>query len=155
MNLEELQIEYHTVTDEKIVAGALIKTVLGIEDGMVFKDERTCKLKLLIIIAVDKSNKVCYGSLLVNTDPSPKAPFSPEYFATQYLLHRTECYESFLDYDSYVDCGKIFPIPIYKLKSGEYHGILEQEDKDAIWHILETTKVLTTKEKKRYGIKRL
>ena len=107
----------------------------------------------MIIVGVDKVNKVCFGTVLVNTKLSPSARFSPLYFATQYCL-KQESYPEFLDYDSYVDCGILFPISYDKLKSGEYFGTLLNEDLTAIFDILETTDMIPTSEKKRFGIRR-
>ena len=155
MDLQELQQQFRQVTEDKLVAGALVQTCLTREDGLILAADRQERLKKMVIIGVDKVNKVCFGSILINTDLNPSAKLSPEFFATQYLLRRTTDYESFLDYDSYVDCAKIFSIPFHKLTNGEYYGTLTSDDHAAIWHILETNKVLTTKEKKRFGIRRL
>lgn len=57
-------------------------------------------------------------------------------------------------YDSYVDCGVLFSIPFDKLKKGSFYGILNDYDRQRIFDILETTDTLSTKDKKRYGIKR-
>lgn len=57
-------------------------------------------------------------------------------------------------YDSYVDCAGIIPCSTEKLLSGEYFGELNDNDRKCIWDILETTDTLTTKQKKRFGIKR-
>ena len=155
MDLQELQRQYREVTEDKLVAGALVQTRLNRDDGLVLPSEQQDRLKKMVIIGVDKVNRVCYGSILINTDINPRSLLSPDFFATQYLLHRTVDYDSFLDYDSYVDCAKIFSIPFEKLIAGEYHGTLTSDDKAAIWHILETNKVLNTKDKKRFGIKRM
>ena len=84
---------------------------------------------------------------------SPRAAYSEAYLLSQYLLTQKN-YPSFLKYDSYVDCGMIFAIPVEKLLSGEYYGVLTDEDREMIFDILETTDTLTTKEKKRYRIRR-
>lgn len=59
MDLRELQDSYlsneRAVTDEKIVPGALILTILSTDDGLVLKN-RTSKPKRLIIIGVDRKN---------------------------------------------------------------------------------------------------
>lgn len=73
--------------------------------------------------------------------------------STQYLLHQKD-YPEFLKYDSFVDCAMLFSIPLEKLMDGEYFGTLTEADLKGIFDILETTETLTTKEKKRYGIKR-
>ncbi len=157
MDFRELQAQHKAeqrkVTEEKIVVGSLFRTVLTSEDGLKFKDGRTQKPKRMIIVGVDKVNKVCFGTVLVNTKLSPAARFSPLYFATQYCL-KQESYPEFLDYDSYVDCGILFPISYDKLKSGEYFGTLLNEDLTAIFDILETTDMIPTSEKKRFGIRR-
>lgn len=71
MDLRELQKNYldnlRKVTEEKLEIGSLVRTVISIEEGLVFKDGRKQKPKKLVIIGVDKVKKVCYGSVLVNT----------------------------------------------------------------------------------------
>ena len=107
--------------------------------------------KKLVIIGVDKVKKVCYGSVLVNTKMSPKAVYSASFLSAQYLLHQSD-YPDFLKYDSYVDCGMLFSIPLEKLMDGEYFGTLTDDDLKCIFDILKTTETLTNKEKKRFGI---
>lgn len=157
MDLRELQKAYldkvREVTEEKIETGALIITELSEEDGLVFKNGRKNKPKRLVIIGTDKLRQLCYGSVLVNTNMNPQADYSAEYLSAQYLL-RQETYPEFLIYDSFVDCGELFSIPIAKLLKGEYYGKLTSDDQTQIFDILETTDTLSTKEKKRYGIKR-
>lgn len=157
MDLRELQAGYlakqREVTDERLVKGALILAVLSEEDGLIFKNGRTEKPKRIILIGIDRINNICYGSVLVNTKMSPRSSFSDEYLSAQYLLSQYN-YPEFLDYDSYADCGELFSIPIDKLKRGLYFGILRHEDMERVMDILETTDTLSTKQKKRYGIKR-
>ncbi|MGN0282433.1 MAG: hypothetical protein ACI4B3_09055 [Prevotella sp.] len=157
MDLRELQADYlateRAVTDERLQKGALILTVLSEEEGLVFKNGRTEKPKRIVLIGVDRVNEVCYGSVLVNTKMSPKASFSDEYLSAQFLLKQDD-YPDFLDYDSYADCGELFSIPISKLKRGTYFGKLNDDDMSGIVDILETTDTLSTKQKKRFGIKR-
>lgn len=157
MDLRKLQADYlskeRKVTDERIRQGALILTVLSEEDGMVFKNGRTEKPKRMIIIGIDITNDICYGSVLVNTKMSPKSRFSDEYLSAQYMLAQKD-YPTFLDYDSYADCGELFSIPVGKLKRGVYFGVLKDKDMRGVMDILETTDTLSTKQKKRFGIKR-
>ena len=157
MDLRQLQEEYlndqRKVTEEKIQVGALFRTILSEDDGLIFRNGRTQKPKRLIIIGFDRDVALCYGSILVNTNMSPKADFSDEVREAQYLLKHSD-YPEFLDYDSFVDCGIIFKIPFAKLLNGEYFGLLNETDQNAIFDILETTVTLSTKEKKRYGIRR-
>ena len=122
MKLSELQEEFwrkeHEVTEERLVRGALILTILSEEDGLTFNNGRTSKPKRLVVIGIDKRQELCYGSVLVNTKMNPKASFSDEFLSAQYLLQQKN-YSDFLDYDSFVDCGVIFSIPLQKLKSGK------------------------------------
>lgn len=156
MDLRELQQSYlhneRMVTEDKVIPGALILTTLSTDDGLVLS-HRTSKPKRLIIIGVDKHSDICYGSVLVNTKMSPQASFSKEYLSAQYLL-KVENYPEFLKYDSFADCGELFSIPISKLCSGEYYGMLNETDMNEVFNILETTDIFSTKEKKRFGIKR-
>jgi hypothetical protein len=157
MDLRELQRakreQERLVTRERIEVGALIRTELTEDDGLVFKDGRHSKPKRLVIMGIDRDNDVLFGSVLVNTKPNPKAPYSDEYLRAQYLLAQAN-YPEFLRYDSFVDCGELLAIPFPRLEKGEYFGSLNQEDKYNILHLLETTETISTKMKKRYGIKR-
>lgn len=114
MDLRQLQQEYldnlRKVTEEKLEIGSLIRTVISIDEGLVFKDARKQKPKKMVIIGVDSERQICYGSVLVNTNMSPKSAYSESFLATQYLLLQTN-YPDFLKYDSYVDCGMLFSIP--------------------------------------------
>lgn len=150
---EELQKGFRKVTVEKLQIGALVETVLSEDEGMVFKNGRTEKPKKIIIIGFDKTKERFFGSVLVNSEVSPKSSFSIEYLATQYLLEQTH-YPNFLRYDSYADCGMLFSIPKEKLLRGQYFGMLTEDDKNGIFDILETTDVLSTKIKKQFGIRR-
>lgn len=155
MDLRELQKAYlynlRQVTEEKLEIGSLIRTIISIDEGLVFKDGRKQKPKKLVIIGVDKIKKVCYGSVLVNTKMSPKSAYSASLLSAQYLLHQID-YPEFLKYDSYVDSGMLFSIPLEKLMKGEYFGTLTDSDLHGIFDILKTTETLTSKEKKRFGI---
>lgn len=155
MDLRQLQQEYldnlRKVTEEKLENGTLIRTVISIDEGLVFKDGRKQKPKKMVIIGVDSERQICYGSVLVNTNMSPKSAYSEAFLATQYLLLQTN-YPDFLKYDSYVDCGMLFSIPLKKLLEGEYFGKLTEADLQGIFDILKTTETLTVKEKKRFGI---
>ena len=151
MDLRKLQAEYHIVTQEKLVVGAIVRTELGEEDGLVLKSGATSRTKMLVIVGVDAERGLCYGSLLINTRINPRAEFSEAFLQTQYVL-RQEVYSHFLRYDSHLDCAKIFSIQVEKLLSGTYLGILEQDDKDAVFQLLKSTVVLSAKLKRRFGI---
>ncbi|MBE6217646.1 MAG: hypothetical protein E7124_06335 [Bacteroidales bacterium] len=157
MDLRKLQDDYirdqRKVTEEKIQIGALFRSIFSEDDGLVFKDGRTEKPKRIIVIGIDKDVALCYGALFVNTRMSPKSAFSDEYLSAQYLIKKSD-YPEFLRYDSYVDCGVIFAIPIKKILAGEYFGCLNETDLAGIFNILETTETLSTKQKKRFGIRR-
>lgn len=56
--------------------------------------------------------------------------------------------------DRYVDCGVLFAFPMDKLLTGEYYGLLTENDKTGLFDVLETTDTLSTKQKKRFGIRR-
>ena len=155
MDLRELQKVYldnlRQVTEEKLEIGSLIRTIISIDEGLVLKDGRKQKPKKLVIIGVDKEKKICYGSVLVNTKMSPRSAYSASFLSAQYLLHQS-AYPEFLKYDSFVDCGMLFSIPLEKLLEGEYFGTLTDTDLQGIFDILKSTETLTNKEKKRFGI---
>ena len=64
MDLRELQKSYldnlRKVTEEKLEIGSLIRTVISIDEGLVFKDGRKQKPKKLVIIGVDKAVMVLF-----------------------------------------------------------------------------------------------
>ena len=157
MDLRELQEnfrqEQRRVTDERIAVGALIRTILSEADGLAFRGGRTEKPKRLVVIGVDRNCALCFGSVLVNTKMNPRAHYSDEYLSAQYEL-KQEDYPDFLDYNSYVDCGELFSIPVEKLKQGEFFGFLSDADREGIFNLLETSDIFSTKQKKRYGIRR-
>ncbi len=152
-SLHSLQQEYRQVTEEKLEVGALIETWLGVEDGLNLPKGRKGKLKKLVIVGIDKENRTCFGSVLVNSRPNPRAEYSTAYMQAQYLLSQAN-YPHFLRYDSYVDCGVLFAFPMDKLLTGEYYGLLTENDKTGLFDVLETTDTLSTKQKKRFGIRR-
>jgi len=157
MDLRELQADYlrkqREVTEERIKIGALIRTILSENDGLTFKNGRKEKPKRLVVIGVDSETALCFGSVLVNTKLNPKAQYSAEYLSAQYEL-KQENYPEFLDYNSFVDCGELFSIPVERLKQGEFFGFLTDEDRNGIFDLLETSDIFSTKQKKRYGIRR-
>lgn len=106
-----------------------------------------------MVIGVDHEQALCFGSVLVNTKLNPKAQYSAEYLSAQYEL-KQENYPEFLDYNSFVDCGELFSIPVERLKQGEFFGFLTDEDRNGIFDLLETSDIFSTKQKKRYGIRR-
>ena len=155
MDLRELQKVYldnlRQVTEEKLEIGSLIRTIISIDEGLVFKDGRKQKPKKLVIIGVDKLKKVCYGFVLVNTKKSPKSAYSASFLSAQYLLHQTD-YPEFLKYDSYVDCGMLFSIPLEKLMEGEYFGSLTDSDLQGIFDMFSKQPRLLRTRKKRDSV---
>ena len=69
MDLRELQKAYldnlRQVTEEKLEIGSLIRTIISVDEGLVFKDGRKQKPKKLVILGVDSERQICYGSVLV------------------------------------------------------------------------------------------
>ena len=53
-----------------------------------------------------------------------------------------------------MDCGDLFSVPIDRLKQGEFFGYLTDTDLEGIFDILEASDIFSTKQKKRYGIRR-
>ena len=60
-----------------------------------------------------------------------QADYSAEYLTAQYEL-KQEDYPEFLDYNSFVDCGELFSIPIARLKQGEFYGFLTDADREGV-----------------------
>lgn len=149
---EELHAAFHEVTKEKLIPGALVEAELYVEDGLRLKG-RQSKPKKIVIIGYDKERDEYYGTILINTKLNPNAGFSEAFLNAQYPLLSVN-YPGFLRYNSYLDCAVIFPISFNRLASGQYFGRLTDDDFDRVIDILETTPTISTKEKKRFGIKR-
>lgn len=148
-----MQDDYRKVTVTKLEAGAMVETVLGEEDGLTLKPGKTSRNKKLVVVGVDKVDDLCYGSVLINSAMNPRSSYSDAFLSAQYLL-KPENYPDFLTHESFVDCAKVFSFPLSKLLNGSYFGVLNEDDRVGIFEILETTDTLSTKEKKRFGIKR-
>lgn len=155
-DLRQLQKDYlrklRQVTLDKLVRGALIETIGSVDDGFNFTDGRKQKPKKFILIGADKESKEFYGVLVVNSKMNPKG-YTSEYLASQYQISKND-YSDFLRYDSYVDCSVIMRLPLNRLLAGEYFEVLKESDYTGIFDILETSDILTTKQKKKYNIKR-
>ncbi len=155
MDLRKLQQAYlsqlRKVTKDKLKRGSLIRTIISQEDGLNLTDGRKEKPKLMVIIGYDESNDFYYGSVLVNTNKNPRSAYSKEYLQAQYMLKKDN-YSDFLSYDSYADCGVLFPVPLEKLLLGEYFGELTESDLKGIFKILKKTETISIKIKKRFGI---
>ena len=152
-DLRELQAEYSVVTEEKLSVGALIQLSLTEDDGLVLKNGRPSRSKKIIIIGEDKVAKVYYGAVLINSKMNFRSQYSSEFLSAQYRL-TPEDYPNFLSHDSFADCAQLFSISQDKLLGGKYFGVLSDQDLTGVFDILETTETLSTKEKKRFGIKR-
>lgn len=77
---------------------------------------------------------------------SPKSAYSASFLSAQYLLHQTD-YPEFLKYDSYVDCGMLFSIPLEKLMEGVYFGSLTDSDLQGIFMFSIQPRLLRTRKK--------
>lgn len=78
---------------------------------------------------------------------SPKSAYSASFLSAQYLLHQTD-YPEFLKYDSYVDCGMLFSIPLEKLMEGVYFGSLTDSDLQGIFMFSIQPRLLRTRKKR-------
>ena len=154
MKLEELQYEYKKVTIEKLERGALIETVLTQEDGLVLVN-RLSKPKKLVVISVDKENQLIYGALLVNTEEYYHIEQQSGNKVIQAYWIKQATYANFLVKDSPIDCGVVFSLSVNKLLNGTYYGKLTDEDLTNVMQMLEISKTIATKVKKRYGIRRM
>lgn len=160
MNLEEWQEDQRAqhrvateVTDERLQPGALIETHIG-EPAITTKYGEK-DLKKLIIIGQDKILGVAYGVVIINTDPRYSLDSNAEYtedFKNAQLILREKKYSDFLDYDSYINCAKIVPIPIEDLKAGEFKGNLDKNDRKRIFDKLRKATTISNSAKRRYGL---
>ena len=160
MKLEEWQEEQQAqhraateVTEERLQPGALVVTRIG-EPAITTKYGKK-DLKKLIIIGQDKEQGIAYGVVVVNTKKRYSIDTNAEYtkdFKKAQLKLREKQYTDFLEYDSYINCAKIVPIPVEDLKAGEYRGNLDKNDHKRIFEKLRRATTISNTAKQRYGL---
>lgn len=151
--IREQQEEAEQVTTERLIPGALIETHIG-EPAITTKYGEKDKKKL-IIVGKDLELGIAYGVLIVNTrkrySTDPNKAYSEEVLKAQIEM-KAKDYESFLEYDSYINAAKITSIPLDDLLSGKFKGTLTKYDKNKIWSKLRQATTLTNNAKQRFGL---
>lgn len=151
--IREQQEEEEGVTIERLIPGALIETHIG-EPAITTKYGEKDKKKL-IIVGKDLEIGIAYGVLIVNTrkrySTDPNKAYSEEVLKAQIEM-KAKDYESFLEYDSYINAAKITSIPLDDLLAGKYKGMLDKYDKNKIWSKLRQATTLTNNAKQRFGL---
>jgi len=153
------EIEEARVTADKLVPGALVVSRFG-EEYITTKYSDKDKKKT-IIIGVDKEAQCCYGLVFVNTVPryvkSKNTDYTKDFAKGQLILRGNQysekiCGESFLDYDSYINCSHITSIPFDVLEKGTYFGRLNKHDYARVFSKLRQSTTMSDDDKIRYGL---
>lgn len=147
------QEEAERVTEERLVPGALIETHVG--DTVITTKYGEKDKKKLIIVGRDLALGLAYGVLIVNTNPrystDPDKAYSEDVRKAQVIM-KARNYESFLEYDSYINSAKITSVPLEDILSGKYKGQLNKYDKNNIWKRLRQAPTLSDNAKRRFGL---
>jgi hypothetical protein len=149
--LQQENKEKEVVTESSFSIGTILYMVLDQNDGITPKYGYSDRKKYFIIIGFTPEGNAV-GSLLINSDINPHVIRTEELISCQYPVKKAD-YPDVLEYNSYIDCSEIFEIRKEKIMTeGAVKGHLTEQDKELVINFLKETEVITTKEKKRYGI---
>ena len=142
------EAEANKLHDLTIRVGGVYVANFVPSDGMVPKNHGDkSRDKMFIVLGRDEA--YVYGCVIINSDVN-KGSLTKEAQDAQYLLMGHKYKGVFANAYSYVDCHKIFPITIKKIKTARLLCLLNEEDLSLIF---ETVRDNAPKaELRRYGI---
>lgn len=132
-----------------IEVGNVYKILLSKSDGLNVPDNKESLLKYFIVIGIAENGDI-YGGLLISSE-QPKN-VSHHISMYQYKVKYTS--NTFLKWDSWVNCTKIFKSSKNKLNHSNFLGCLDSESTYFIIVAIldENNPTITNKERKRYNI---
>lgn len=132
--------------------GSIFRMNLDEKDDVSPKDRIDFRPKFLVVIgSAEYGYYVAY--VLVNKSINEKYNYSKELKDCQFPLHVKDYPDIFKIDPSYVNLARIREMEKERLlKEAIYQRKLTEGDLELIMETLRTSKVLTTKEKKRYGL---
>lgn len=138
---------FPTIKPEQVDKGSIVYVSLDPTDGITVNGGYKSRAKFITIIG-ELPDDYIVGSLLINT----RANFANEYLEScQYPLKQSD-YPDLLDYQSWLDCSKLWRIPKSKILTGGYCGKILEKDMKYIMQCLVDTPTISKKEKLLFGI---
>jgi hypothetical protein len=133
----------------RIEIGNVYRVSLGKKDGLTVYHEDEILSKYFIVIGVDVEGNV-YGGLLISSEPPKNIPYAILMYQYQVKAENN----TFLKWDSWVNCTKIYKSPRDKLTKNNFWGCLDKESRYYIISTIldESNPVITNKERKKYNI---
>lgn len=152
--LKEIQEENkvkEVVTEASFSVGAVLYMALDRTEGIIPTEGFLDRKKYFIVIGFTPEGNAI-GALLINSNINPNVICTDELITCQYPIKQAD-YPEILDYNSFIDCSEIFEIKKEKIiREGAIKGHLTEQDRSLVIDFLKETDIITTKEKKRYGI---
>lgn len=137
---------------EQTIVGAIYKIKMDLKDGVTPKNGMTFRPKFFVIVGTaEYGYYVAY--ILVNKDINEKFIDSKELLDCQFPLKMKDYKGIFKIDPSYANLSKIREMEKERLlKEAVYQGHLTESDLTLIMQSIEKSNVITTAEKRRYGI---
>jgi len=130
---------------------------MQIQPGAVFLiyDEIAEKEKFIVILGV-KEDKICVGTLFINSDINANVIRTLEQKHLQFRIKAKDY--NFLHHDSWINASKIIRrdykdlIKIFEVKKGEYKGELNSKDFDYLRSLMANSPMISKAEKIEFGL---
>lgn len=132
-----------------IEIGNVYRIPLGRKDGLTVLHEEEILSKYFIVIGTDVQGNV-YGGLLISSEPPKNIPHTILMYQYQVKAENN----TFLKWDSWVNCTKIYKSSQDKLTIKNFLGCLDEESRYYIISAIldDSNPVITNKERKKYNI---
>lgn len=126
--------------------GDVIYLNLYPEDGLILKNYNSRK-KYFLYLGSD-GEKIILGGLLINSKINQNLP--PEIKDHHYPLSKNT--NTFLEHDSFVNCGELFKIPIDRLEGASIIGKIYGDDLSLIISTLQTSPLIAPIDLLRFNL---
>lgn len=132
----------------KIEIGNVYKINMTKNDGLCISDSTSKAIKYFVVVGFDSKGNV-YGGVLVSSN-LPTNRNNPEYHC---LIK--QCDNSFLAYNSYINCTSIFSSTTARINADSHIGCLDQHSLYSVVDLIldEDNPTITPKEREMYNIK--
>ena len=133
------------ITSNSFEVGKILKMNLNKDDGIIVKYPYSSNLKYFVVIGQVLDYGIV-GAFLINSEVNPKT--LEDY---QFPLYEKD-YPEVLEHNSFLNCSDLFELNKIKIiNEGFEIGQLTKKDLELVIHTIETSEVLSTKDKKKYG----
>ncbi|MBD8390375.1 hypothetical protein [Dysgonomonas sp. BGC7] len=138
------------ITDKSFTKGKILKMAFDKSDGISIKGEYKHRNKYFVVLG-EIPNDGIVGTFFINSEINENIINTKDLLDCQFPLKEKD-YTQLLKYDSYLDCSELFEINKVKIKNiGVEIGSLTKRDNELVTEHIENSKVLTPKQKKKFG----